>query len=120
MCGIRIRSFLAPMDENQPYLDSALARIEAGGRRILISRGVASERIAILGIFSGRVPALEFAARHPRKFGGAVMAHDWRLIGPPGTPRDYEGSLDGTPVFIGSGDPDPHVPFERVLESEKV
>ncbi len=42
------------------------------------------------------------------------------LIGPPGTPRNYKGSLAGTPVFLGSGDPDPHVPFERVKETEAV
>ena len=42
------------------------------------------------------------------------------LIGPPGTPRDYPGSLDGTSVFLGTSDPDPHVPFERVRETGTV
>ena len=42
------------------------------------------------------------------------------LIGPPGTPRDYAGSLAGTPVFLGTSDPDPHVPFERVQETAEV
>ena len=39
------------------------------------------------------------------------------LIGPPGSLGGYGGSLDGTPVFLGSGDPDPHVPWSRVTES---
>jgi predicted esterase len=42
------------------------------------------------------------------------------LIGPPGTPRNYRGSLAGTPIFLGAGDPDPHVPFERVEETGAV
>jgi predicted esterase len=48
------------------------------------------------------------------------MALTGGLIGPPGTPRSYPGSLDGTPVFLGTSDPDPHIPFERVLETEAV
>jgi len=42
------------------------------------------------------------------------------LIGPPGTPRDYTGSLAGTPVFLGCSDRDPHIPKERVDESAAV
>ena len=42
------------------------------------------------------------------------------VIGPPGTPRDYPGSLGATPIFLGCGDPDPHIPFARVLETEAV
>ena len=111
-------SFLSPMEQNQPYLDSALRRLEsivAG----LISQGVASERIALLGFSQGACLATEFAARHPRRY-GAVMGLTGGLIGPPGTQRDYAGSLGGTPVFLGTSDPDPHVPFERVRETEAV
>jgi predicted esterase len=42
------------------------------------------------------------------------------LIGPPGTPRDYEGSAEGTPVFLGCSDIDVHIPVERVHESAEV
>jgi predicted esterase len=42
------------------------------------------------------------------------------LIGPDGTPRDYPGSLDGTPVFLGCSDVDPHIPKERVEFSAEV
>jgi predicted esterase len=48
------------------------------------------------------------------------MALTGGLIGPPGTPRNYPGTLAGTPVFLGTSDPDPHVPFERVRETEGV
>jgi predicted esterase len=42
------------------------------------------------------------------------------LIGPPGTPREYAGTFDGTPVFLGCSDIDPHIPVERVHESAEV
>jgi predicted esterase len=111
-------SFLAPLETNQPYLDSALSRVEAivSG---LIDHGISSQRIALLGFSQGACLTTEFVARHPRRYGG-VIAFTGGLIGPPGTPRAYTGSLDGSPVFLGSSDPDPHVPFERVQETADV
>ena len=111
-------SFLAPLQANQPFLDSALGRLEAlvAG---LLARGIPSKRIALLGFSQGACLVLEFTARHPRRY-GAVLGLTGGLIGPPGTPRDYAGSLAGTPVFLGTSDPDPHVPFERVRETEAV
>jgi predicted esterase len=111
-------SFLAPINANQPYLDSALEKLESlvGG---LIAQNVPANRIVVLGFSQGACLASEFAARHPRRY-GAIVALTGGLIGPPGTPRNYAGSLAGTPVFLGSGDPDPHVPFERVEETEQV
>jgi predicted esterase len=111
-------SFLAPFEQNQPYLDSALRRVESLVGELL-ARGVASERIALLGFSQGACLVCESVARHPRRY-GAVIAFTGGLIGPPGTPRDYEGSLAGTPVVLASGDPDPHVPFERVQETARV
>lgn len=111
-------SFLAPTDANQPYLDSALGKVESVVAD-LVARGIPSERIALLGFSQGACLASEFVARHPRRY-GAVMALTGGLIGPPGTPRDYPGLLAGTPVFLGTSDPDPHVPFERVQETAAV
>jgi predicted esterase len=111
-------SFLAPLDANQPYLDSALSRLDSIVADLL-ARGIPSERIALLGFSQGACLTLEFVARHARHY-GAVMALTGGLIGPPGTPRNYPGSLAGTTVFLGTSDPDPHVPFERVKETEAV
>jgi len=111
-------SFLAQLESNQPYLDSALRRIELIVND-LITRGIASERIALLGFSQGACLTLEFVARHPRRY-AAVIGLTGGLIGPPGTPRNYPGSLAGTPVFLGTSDPDPHVPFERVKETESI
>jgi predicted esterase len=112
------RSFLAPLDENQPYLDSALNQIEST-IGYLLQTGISSENIALLGFSQGACLVSEYVARHPRRYGG-VMALTCGLIGPPGTPRHYPGSLGGTPVFLGTSDPDPHVPVERVEETQQV
>jgi predicted esterase len=111
-------SFLAPMRQNQPYLDSALRRVETVVAD-LIKQGVAAERIALYGFSQGACLACEFAARHPQPY-AAVLGLSGGLIGPPGTPRNYAGSLGGVEIFLGCGDPDPHVPFERVTESGEV
>jgi phospholipase/carboxylesterase len=111
-------SFLAALNENQPWLDSALNRIDSLVTDLL-AREIPSERIVILGFSQGACLTLEFAARHPCRY-GAVIGLTGGLIGPPGTPRNYPGSLAGTPVFLGTSDPDPHVPFERVKETEAV
>lgn len=108
-------SFLAPLAQNQPNLDSALqvladlvAEIEAAG--------IPAARIVLGGFSQGACLASEFAARHARRFGG-LLIFSGGVIGPPGTPRDYDGSLDGTPVFIGCSDRDMHIPKERVDET---
>lgn len=112
------QSFLAPLEANQPYLDSALGKLESIAADLL-ARGVGSDRVALLGFSQGACLTCEFVARNPRRY-GAVMALTGGLIGPSGTPRDYPGSLEGTPVFLGTSDPDPHVPFARVKETEGV
>jgi predicted esterase len=77
------------------------------------------ERTAIGGFSQGACLSTEFAARHARRYGG-VIALSGGLIGPPGTPRDYSGSLDATPIFIGCSDIDPHIPLARVDETAAV
>ena len=50
----------------------------------------------------------------------AIAGLSGGLIGPPGTPRDYPGSLAGTPIFLGCSDIDAHIPLERVHETSHV
>lgn len=111
-------SFLAPLESNQPFLDSALRKIDSVVTD-LISRGIPSQRIALLGFSQGACLASEYAARHPRRY-GAIIVLTGGLVGPPGTLRNDAGSLAGTPAFIGTSDPDPHVPVERVQETAGV
>ena len=111
-------SFLAPIEDNQPHLDSALAKL-ADVLETVESAGVPLERTILLGFSQGGCLSTEYAARNADRYGG-VVALSGGLIGPEGTPRDYDGSMDGTPVFIGCGDQDPHIPVERVDESIQV
>jgi predicted esterase len=105
-------SFLAPTASNEPELSSALAVITS-----LLDQlgqvGIPAERIIILGFSQGACLTLEYAARNARRYGG-VVGLSGGLIGPEGTPRDYPGSLAGTPVFLGCSDSDPHIPKELV------
>jgi predicted esterase len=111
-------SFLSPIERNEPGLSSAL-RVVAQLVSTLMDQRIPSEHIAILGFSQGACLALEFTARHARRYAG-VMGLSGGLIGPPGTPRNYSGSLDATPVFLGCSDVDPHIPVDRVHESGEV
>src|SRR5688500_18303627 len=107
--------FLEPTERNEPYLSSAL-RIVADLIVQAGEDGIPSQRIALLGFSQGACLALQAAARNPRRYAG-VIGFSGGLLGPPGTPFDFAGSLDSTPVFIGCSDVDPHIPKERVEES---
>ncbi len=111
-------SFLAPIEENQPGLDSGL-RVIGDLIGLLEQEGFPAARIALMGFSQGACLAQEFAARHARRY-HAIVGLSGGLIGPPGTPRDYSGSFGGTPVFLGCSDVDPHIPVERVRESTQV
>jgi phospholipase/carboxylesterase len=111
-------SFLSPISQNEPGLTSALGVI-GGLVKQLATDGHSPERIVILGFSQGACLGLEFAARHAQRF-AAIVALSGGLIGPPGTPRNYPGSLADTPVFLGCSDVDPHIPLERVHESAEV
>lgn len=111
-------SFLAPVADNEPGLSSGLNLIERVLRRVE-DEGVPSDRVVLLGFSQGACLAAEYAARNARRYGGLV-ALSGGLIGPEGTPRHYEGSFDGTPVFIGCSDVDPHIPLRRVKETSEV
>ncbi len=111
------QSFLALLAENEPWLTSALAAV-ARLLEALERDGVPPERVLLMGFSQGGCLALEYVARNARRYGGAAGLSSG-LIGPPGTPREYPGSLGGTPVFVGCSDRDPHVPLERVKETEE-
>jgi phospholipase/carboxylesterase len=110
-------SFLAPIQQNEPYLSRSLAAITELVVT-LSAQGFGAERLVLLGFSQGGCLALEFAARNARRY-GAVIGLSAGLIGPKATPQAYAGSLAGTPVFLGCSDIDAHVPLRRVQETAR-
>jgi phospholipase/carboxylesterase len=111
-------SFLAPIEQNQPWLNSAL-RLLGAAVEGATAAGIRRHKVAMLGFSQGACLATEFVARNAAHYGGLV-AFTGGLIGPPGTRFIYAGKLSGTSCFLGAGDPDPHVPWARVEESASV
>lgn len=110
--------FMAPIATNEPGITSGHRRI-ASLLDELARAGIPSERVVLLGFSQGACLTLEFVARHARRYGG-VAGLSGGLIGPDGTPRDYTGSLDNTPVFLGCSNVDSHIPEARVHETGDV
>lgn len=120
-------SFLAPLPLNQPWLDSALARI-AHVHEDLLEKGFTNDRIILAGFSQGACLASEYAARNPARY-GALIGLSGGLIGTADIPGvdppvnkelEYPGDLDGTPVFLGCSDVDPHIPLQRVEDTADV
>ena len=100
------QSFLAPVEQNQPYLDNALATVDALMAE-LEQRGIAPEQIILGGFSQGACLVLEYAARRGERLGG-VLAFSGALI-----TLQHGGSLAGTPIFMGVAPDDAHIPLER-------
>jgi phospholipase/carboxylesterase len=108
-------SFLAPVQQNEPWLSSALGVL----KRLVsdtIAMGIKHENIYFTGFSQGACLMLEFLARNGERYGGAA-AFTGGLIGDQVYPQHYNGDFKGMPVFIGTSDPDPHVPVARVHET---
>jgi len=107
--------FRAPLDDNEPWLSSALAFVNQVCKQIVRS-GIPPERIMLLGFSQGACLALEYSARNPIRYGG-VVGLSGALIGPEDSHREMTGSLAGTPIFLGCSDVDPYVSKERVAHA---
>lgn len=111
-------SFLAPTDRNEPGLSSGLQMIH-DIVTTLEKSGMPKEKIILLGFSQGACLASEYVARHPAAYGG-LAALSGGLIGDTISAENYSGSLDNTPVFLGCSNIDPHIPKERVDETETI
>jgi len=109
--------FTAPLESNEPYLSAALDMVSKLVERV--EAHVPAQRIILLGFSQGACLTLEWAARNARRY-GAVVGLSGGLIGPDGTPRDYPGTFDATPLFLGCSDVDPHIAMHRVVEAGEV
>ena len=111
-------SFLAPASQNEPWLSSALQLLKELVEEVL-QKGVPPENIFFLGFSQGACLSLEFVTRNAARYGG-VVAFTGGLIGDKINSENYKGDFQHTPVFIGTSDPDPHVPVERVHASTRI
>jgi phospholipase/carboxylesterase len=111
-------SFMAPIDDNEPHLSSALQCLDDTIAHIT-EAGLSEEQITLLGFSQGACLATEYAARNAQHYGG-VVGLSGGLIGPEDTEFAYDGTLDGTPVFLGCSDQDPYIPLKRVEETAAV
>jgi len=111
-------SFLAIPRNNEPWLSSALDLVHTvvGG---FIKQGIKKEKIYFLGFSQGACLTLEYTARNADKYGG-IVAFTGGLIGDKIYKENYRGDFINTPVFIGTSNPDFHVPVERVRESANI
>jgi phospholipase/carboxylesterase len=107
--------FIVPTAQNEPWLSSALATVGRAVDRIT-SAGIPFERTFLLGFSQGACLALEYGARNGRRYGG-LAGLSGGLIGADGEPRHDRGVFEGTPVFLGCSDVDPHIPEERVQQT---
>lgn len=111
-------SFLMPPEKNEPGLSSALSVLKEVVADVEAD-GISRENIYFLGFSQGACLTLEFVTRNAGKYGG-VVAFTGGLIGDKIYAENYTGNFEGTPVFIGTSNPDPHVPVDRVKESENI
>lgn len=108
-------SFLVPENQNEPWLSSALDLLHEIVEDINAA-GIANSEIYLAGFSQGACLTLEFVARNAQRWGGAV-AFSGGLIGENVNPAKYQGDFNNTPIFIGTSNPDPHIPVARVQES---
>lgn len=111
-------SCMAIPEHNEPWLSSILSILEETVNE-LIAQNISTDNIYFLGFSQGACLSLEFIARHARRYGG-VVAFTGGLIGDKIYKENYNGDFIGTPIFIGTGDPDEHIPLERVNETAKI
>ena len=106
--------FFVPPAQNEPWLSSALAVIDTLVAEALAA-GIPSDRIGLVGFSQGACLALDYAARHPRRY-AFVAGLSGALIGPTDTARDVV-DLQRTPVLIACAEADAHIPLEHVEHS---
>ena len=110
-------SFLQPVQQNEPWLSSAIDTVHSLIDEVM-QKGIPAENIYLLGFSQGACLTLESTARRAMKYGG-IIAFTGGLIGDTIHTENYSGNFNNTDIYIGTSDPDPHVPVQRVMDSTK-
>lgn len=108
-------SFLAKPEDNEPHLSRALDTLTALVAEIE-AQGIEKSNIYFLGFSQGACLVSEFTARNAAKYGGIVI-FTGGLIGDQIYAENYGGNFNGTHVFMGTSNPDFHVPVARVNDT---
>lgn len=111
-------SFMAPLQQNEPWLSSAIGVIGEVVKELL-AQGFTEKQLYFLGFSQGACLTLEYVARNAARYGG-VVAFTGGLIGDKIYNEHYQGDFRETPVFIGTSDPDMHVPVQRVYATANI
>lgn len=111
-------SFLEKPEENEPWLSSALTQLK-NINDLLEAEGIATENIYFSGFSQGACLVLEYITRNAKRYGG-IAAFSGGLIGDKIYRENYTGDFATTPVFIGTSNPDPHIPVERVYATSNI
>ena len=111
-------SFLAPVEQNEPWLSSAIDTVGQTVKTAL-DEGIKADNIYFFGFSQGACLSLEFLARNAQKYGGAV-AIIGGVIGDKINRENYKGDFAQTPIFLGTSNPDFHVPVERVYATANI
>lgn len=111
-------SFMAPVEQNEPGLSTALEVISQIVKDIT-DAGIAPEDIYFLGFSQGACLASEYLARNAQRYGGAFL-YSGGVIGDAINRANYQGDFRGTPVLLGCSDVDPHVPLRRVKDTTAI
>ncbi|HSJ88919.1 MAG TPA: hypothetical protein VK909_17025, partial [Anaerolineales bacterium] len=72
--------FIAPVEQNEPYLSAGLAKIEAIVKEVESHR-IGVDKIFIGGFSQGACLATEYVVRNPRRYGG-LLVFSGGYIGP--------------------------------------
>jgi phospholipase/carboxylesterase len=91
-------SFMAPVAQNEPWLSSALRKVEST-IALAEAAGIPPDRIVVCGFSQGACLSTEFVATHPRRYAG-LIAFTGGLIGPPDADLAHDGDIAGTPAFL--------------------
>lgn len=111
-------SFMAPVEQNQPWLDSAVETLHLLEQE-LNEKGIPSENIYFFGFSQGACLTLEYVTRNAKRYGG-VIAIIGGLIGKQINTGNYITDFKGTKIYLGTSDPDAHVPVERVEQTAAI
>lgn len=108
-------SFMVPVVQNQPWLDSAVKVLH----RLIedTAKHVPADRIYLMGFSQGACLSSEAACRHARRYGGLAIFTGGLIGAQPGYEL-YQGNFADTPVYLSNGDRDPHVPATRTEETQ--